>query len=99
VEEKMTPADWKTLVTWVMCLTAVAWIVLDTFALELGGPNGADTESTTIGTWLDASVWFTAAFSALVGHFYASGSTSITWRHLAVAAAAGGIGYLVTRLS
>lgn len=90
---------WKSATAVLIVAGAVLYSFWDVLAVSLGGPNGASTESTTIGTWLDESVWLTGALAVLIGHFYASGSTSITWRHFLVAALCAIAGYIATRLS
>ena len=83
------------IVTKVLVLAGTAfYIVYDLVAYRFGG--GQATESTTVGTWMDQSLWALFLVLLLIGHLAASGPNVWTWKHLVVAVLALATGYFCT---
>ena len=94
-----TQVWWKHATALVIIAGVVFYVFWDCLAFYFGGPNGAAAESTTVGTWMDDSVWLCIAIGVLVFHLAASGPANLTFRHAIAAVIGGVIAYVATRLS
>ena len=89
----------KSITLWIILSTVFIWIAWDIPAFIFGGSGGSATESVTIGTWIDSTVWVTFAVLLLVGHLCGSGVSGLNARHAVIAGVGFITGYILTRLT
>jgi hypothetical protein len=88
------PFNWPLATKAAVIAGAAFYIVYDIVVYKIAG--GQATESTTVGTWMDGSLWVLFLVLLLVGHLAASGPHLWTWKHFLVAALACAVGYFLT---
>lgn len=89
----------KTVTFWLIVVSVSAWLLWDPVAYLIGAPRGEATESVTIGTWLDKSLWLTFLLFVLCFHLLASGDGQLTWKHLMAATLGALVGFCLTFFS
>lgn len=85
---------WQSITSLLVLAGVVIYVAWDVFVFVKAG--GEATESVTVGTWMQRSLWVTLAVGLLVGHLLHSGPDGVTWRHYLILAAGLVMGYFCT---